>query len=368
ITTASQDGTIRVWYAEPRDLRTEFTVPGTGSGSSPLGQVAYVSDRIITAKLFGDVFVYSASGKLQTTIKRGLQTPAKGSWNRAGTKIMVVTNHGAQSLNVGELWHATGSGFTLQRTFSYSNTGVDNAVISPDGSRVAIVGDDNSRNSSHSFTYTAAIIDVRNTDTGRLVRTLRAVKSIQAVAFNPNGRQIVGIEEAGQIEAWNGTATHPRVLGSPGSSYSTVSFNQSGSEFVVASTGGAISVRNARDGRAVTSINACPALTDAGFSPDGSKLVVACGDSTVRVFDAGSGRPLTVIQAASAGAVRDAGFSPDGTSIAALVDTVNTGEIQIWNAELATSSLPALERIARQRVGDKLTAAQQQQYLSGASG
>jgi WD40 repeat protein len=214
----------------------------------------------------------------------------------------------------------------------------------------------------------ALIIDVRNADTGRLVRTLRAVKSIQAVAFNPNGRQIVGIDAAGQIEAWNGTATHPRVLGSPGSSFSTVSFNQSGSEFVVASTGGAISVWNARDGREVTSINACPAPGDAGFSPDGSKLVVACGDGTVRVFDAGSGRPLTVIQATSAGTVGDAGFSPDGTSIVALVDGVNTQEIQIWNAELATSSLPALERIARQRVGDKLTAAQQQQYLSGASG
>ena len=80
-----------------------------------------------------------------------------------------------------------------------------------------------------------------------------------------------------------------------------------------------------------------------------------------------SNKPLTVIQAASAGAVTDAGFSPDGTSIAAVVDAVNTGAIQIWNAELATSSLPALERIAGQRVGDKLTAAQQQ-YLSGASG
>ena len=366
ILTGSMDGTVRVWYAEPRELRTEFTVPV--SGSSHLGQVAYVSGRIIAADDFGDVFVYSASGKLQTTIKAGSEG-AQGSWDRAGTKIMVVANHGAQSLDVGvgELWHATGSGFTRQRTFSYSDTGVDDAVISPDGSRVAIVGDENSLNSSNSFTSFALIIDVRNTDTGRLVRTLRAVTSILAVAFNPNGRQVVGIDEAGQIEAWNGTATHPRVLGSPGSSYSTVSFNQSGSEFVVASKGGAISVWNARDGRAVTSVYACPAPADAGFSPDGSKLVVACGDGTVRVFDAGNGRPLTVIQAASPGAVADAGFSPDGASIAAVVDAGNTGEIQIWNAELATSSLPALERIAGQRVGDKLTAAQQQ-YLSGASG
>lgn len=366
ILTGSMDGTIRVWYAEPRELRTEFTVPV--SGSSYLDQVAYVSDRIITADYVGDAFVYSASGKLQTTIKAGTEgTQGSWSWNRAGTKIMVVANHGAQSLGVGELWHATGSGFTLQRTFRYSNTGVDNAVISPDGSRVAIVVDGNSLNSINSFTNKARIIDVRYTDTGRLVRTLRAVKSIQTVAFNPNGQQIVGIDAAGQIEAWNGTASHPRVLGSPGSSFATVSFNQSGSEFVFASNGGAISVWNARDGRAVTSINACPAPHDAVFSPDGSEFVVACGDGTVRVFDAGNGRPLTVIQATSAGAATDAGFSPDGTSIVAVTD-VNTGEIQIWNAELATSSLPALERIARQRVGDKLTAAQQHRYLSGASG
>ena len=66
----------------------------------------------------------------------------------------------------------------------------------------------------------------------------------------------------------------------------------------------------------------------------------------MRVFDAGTGRQLTVMQATSAGTVTDAAFSPDGKSIVAAVDAGNTGEIQIWNAELATSSLPALERIA----------------------
>jgi len=74
---------------------------------------------------------------------------------------------------------------------------------------------------------------------------------------------------------------------------------------------------------------------------------------------------LTVIQATSGGAVFDAGFSPDGTSIVVGVRNGNTGEIQIWNAELATSSLAALERIGEQRLGDKLTPTQVQQYLNG---
>ena len=81
------DGTIRIWYPKPRELRREFTVPVTGGALSHLGQVAYVSDRIITADFFGDVFVYSASGKLQTTIKAGSEYagelgtgPARRSW------------------------------------------------------------------------------------------------------------------------------------------------------------------------------------------------------------------------------------------------------------------------------------------------
>src|SRR6185437_2507165 len=71
IATASHDGTIRVWYAEPRELRAEFTVP-TGNGEfDVLGGAGYVSGQIITAEASGNVFVYSASGKLETTIHPG---------------------------------------------------------------------------------------------------------------------------------------------------------------------------------------------------------------------------------------------------------------------------------------------------------
>jgi WD40 repeat protein len=356
VATASADGTIRVWDAEPRELRADFTVPLSGGTSNSVDRAEYISSRIITTDDNGNVFVYSPAGKLQATIKAG-NAGQQVSWDRAGTKIITLTFDGTA-----ELWQATGSGYTRISTkavLDVDDSIADYAVVSPDGSRLAFDTNDTSS--------TIDPIQVEDVNTGKALRSLGPIQSIGIVALSPNGQKIVGADASGQIEFWSGEASLPQVLGRPGPAFAAVSFNQSGSEFVAASAGGVVTVWNARDGRVVTSINACPSPNSAAFSPDGSKIVTACTDGTVRVFDAGTGRTLTVIQATSAGSVSDAGFSPDGKSIVAGVDAGDSGEIQIWNAELATSSLPALERIAEQRIGDKLTAAQLQQYLSGAS-
>jgi WD40 repeat protein len=99
------------------------------------------------------------------------------------------------------------------------------------------------------------------------------------------------------------------------------------------------------------------------MSPDDTKVVVACGDGTIRVFDVTSGQPLVVLPATTEGFVAFAGFSPDGKSIVATIDSGNTGFVEVWNAELATASLPALEQLANERVTDQLTPAQRQEYL-----
>jgi DNA-binding beta-propeller fold protein YncE len=224
--------------------------------------------------------------------------------------------------------------------------------MSPDGSRFAIVTD----------SYT---VQVRSADTGRMLQSLSANNPIEYLAFNPNDHQIVGGDYYGQIEVWNGAAARPRMLGTSSPIINDIRFNRSGSEFVTASGSGMVDVWNARDDRIVNSIDACPSPNTAAFSPDGSKIVVACGDSTVRVFDAGTRQTLTVLQSASAGIAGDAAFSPDGNSIVAAIDAGDTGYVQVWNAELATSSLKTLEKIAEKRVTQKLTAAQQQQYLTG---
>jgi WD40 repeat protein len=137
---------------------------------------------------------------------------------------------------------------------------------------------------------------------------------------------------------------------------------------VTASASGVVTVWAARDGRPLLSIDACPSPNTASFSPDGSKIVVACGDGSAPVFAAVTGRQLTVLSAASAGTVSSAAFSPDGKSIVTAIDAGDVGGVQIWNSELATPSLPALERRAERRLTRKLTAAERKEYLTGISG
>jgi WD40 repeat protein len=155
-------------------------------------------------------------------------------------------------------------------------------------------------------------IEIRSTDTGQVMRTLNAVSPIDWYAIGPTGRQVAAGDYFGRVEAWNGSAVKPQILGSPGPAVLDVAYNLSGTEFVTASASGTVTVWDARHNRQVNVINACPSPSTAMFSPNGSKIVVACGDGTIRVFEADSGQALTITQATTAGIVNEAVFSPGG--------------------------------------------------------
>ncbi len=352
VVTASGDGTIRVWYAQPRELQTEFTSSVNGGTPNPMAGAEYIGDRVIALDDYENVAVFTPGGKQQTVIGPDGSVQAV-DWDRAGTKIVTDTSGGTV-----DLWQADGSSYAPVSlpTPIRLNQATGDVAMSPDGSRFALVTNDN-------FT-----VQVRSTDTGQVLQTLNAENPIQVVAFSPNEHQVVGGDFYGQAEVWNGAATKPRLLGTPSPLMVDIRYNQTGSEFVTASQDGTVNVWDARDDKLLNSINACQASNTAAFSPDGSKIVVACGDGSVRVFDAATGQTLTVLQATIAGVVTDAAFSPDGNSIVTSIDGGSTGCVQVWSAELATRSLPALERLAEKRVTQKLTAAQQQEYLANGSG
>lgn len=350
VLTGSQDGTTRVWYAQPRELRTQFiTLPG--GTPDPVLAAGYLGNKIISQDNYGFANVYSATGAWQSYVTLSLLYAV--AWDRAGTRIVTEGLDG--TVNV---WRPDGSSFD-KIPFS-SPVQVKQVsgkpAMSPDGSRFAVV-------TNNSFS-----IEVRNAQTGAVLRTLAAQNPIETVAFSPNDRQVVAADYSGQVEVWNGTATKPQLVGSPGAFLNDIEFNRNGSRIVTASAAGVVSVWNARASKSLMTINACPAPGTAAFSPDSSMVVVACGDGTVRVFDTASGHPLIVLQATSVGVVTEAQFSPDGKSIVAAINGGNTGSIQVWNAELANPSIKDLEHLAEQRVTEKLTPTQQQQYLNGTSG
>jgi WD40 repeat protein len=360
VVTASGDGTIRVWYAEPRELRTEITISPNGSAPVTVARAQYISNRIIATDGTGDVFVYT-SGQREADITAGLAARAVG-WNSTGTKIATLDPYGTV-----QLWHAVGSSYTRVSLQSPISLNEDlpqvNIAMSPDGSRLAIaVSSSNFKDEGEGYA-----VQVLSADTGKPLQTIDAVNPVWTLTFSTDGRQIAATDTAGQVEVWNGAAIHPRVLGAPGPDLSDVSFNRSGSKLASASASGVVTIWDTQTGRALHRINTCASPNSAAFSPDGSKVVAACPDGTVQVFDVGTGQTLTVMQVSNGGSVSDAGFSPDGKSIVAGVETGSGAEVQIWNAELTTPSLPTLERIAGQRITNKLTVAELQQYLSGAS-
>ncbi len=347
IVTASQDGTIRVWYAEPRELRTQFTISPNGGKPSPVGGAEYIGNRIITLDQYGHLYVFTAGGEQQAVVSPGVPVNAV-TWNNSGTKIVTSGTDGTAAL-----WQASGSSYTKVSLPSPVHVGgADYVAMSPDGSRFAAETGD----------FTAQVLSTAN---GHVLRRLNFDNQIQVLAISPDNHQVIGGDLYGQVEMWNGTATNPWKLGSLGPPIDDVQYNQSGSKFVTSSESGIVGVWDARDGRLLRSIDACPSPRAATFSPDGSMIAVACGDGAVRVFDTASGQTLTVLQGTNAGIVADLAFSPDGKSIVAAIDAGDTGGVEVWNTELATPSLTALEQLARQRVPQKLTAAQQQQYLNG---
>ena len=345
VVTAGDDGTIHVWQAQPRELRMAFPasfIPGLEL-PEPVYSAQYSPDggRILTTDDSGSASVFTAGGEpvysygLPVVISPGGTARVNSAgFNRTGNEIVTADSDGTV-----DLWHASGQNYTqirLPTPIHLNGTAAEYGAFSPDGSRIVIVAGNDTA-------------EVRSAQTGRLLRTLNPGHGfpLKVAVFSPSGRQILTGDGNGQVEAWDAATWHKKLLGTPGPGVSDVEFSKSGSEFVTASDNGTVTIWAARDDRPLhRPINVCASPSTASFSPDGSKFAVACGNGSVPVFNAVTGQQLTVLSAIGAGTVNTAAFSPDGKRIVTAIGGEGTGEVQIWNPELTTASLSALERDA----------------------
>jgi WD40 repeat protein len=364
VVTASGDGTIRVWQGQARELRREFVSSISEGSPNPVFTAQYSHDggRLIITDSSRSARVFTADGKpvlsggRPVALSPGAPYLNSAQFNRAGTEIVTADSNGAV-----DLWHASGADYAqlhLSVPIHASGGSALYAAFSPDGSRLAVVTNNDTT-------------EVFSSQTGLLLRTLNPKHffSLSVAVFSPSGGQILTGDDNGQVEVWNAATGHEmQVLGKPGPAVNDVEFNQSGSEFVTASDSGVVTVWSAHGYRPVRSIDACPSPSTASFSPDGSKIVIACGNGGAPVFATATGQQLTVLQGANVGEVNSAAFSPNGARIVTTWDADNTGGVNIWSSELATTSLPELERMAQQRVIRRLTPAEYRQYLAGIGG
>jgi WD40 repeat protein len=351
VVTAGSDGTIRVWRALPTELQAVFNSPTPdavyGAEYSPRGSRLLIHGPTGT-------YVYTTGGHLVKTLLAKYDLNS-ARFSPSGAKIVGT---------IGPLviqWNAARLLLSPPLINLGKKTKALNAYVNAKGSRLLII-------------TSAETAEIRNADTGMLLHVLNPGNHFKMLTatFSPDGSQIL-TASGGQVQVWNAaTGREIRSLGKIGPAILDVQFNRQGNEFVTAANSGELTIWAVRGYRRLLTINGCPSPTTASFSPNGKLIVAACGDGTARVFDAASGQLLTVITVAGGGIVNSAEFSPDGRNIVTTLGVgtggVTSGEVEVWNSQLATPSVPVLERLAEQRVSGALTPAQRATYLRGASG
>ncbi|MFE6848955.1 trypsin-like peptidase domain-containing protein [Streptomyces sp. NPDC057686] len=142
--------------------------------------------------------------------------------------------------------------------------------------------------------------------------------SVNAVAFNPNGRTLVTASADRSVRQWDtptlNTLATP-LLGHTGTVQS-IAFSPDGGTLATAGSDGTARLWDAATGETRTVLTGHKgAVQSVAFSPDGHTLATASSDRTVRQWDVATGKTRTTL-AGHTDAVYSVAFSPDGRTLA----------------------------------------------------
>ncbi len=188
-------------------------------------------------------------------------------------------------------------------------------ALSPDGTRVAIVGED-------------PVVQVQDASSGVTLASLRG--PITAVRFSTDGQQILSAGSDGSVRLWSVGGDELRSFAGIAGQVHDAAFSADGSRVVGAGSDGLARVWDARTGQPQAVLpggNGGPLLA-VRFAPDGQRLVGA-GQAAVRIWDVDSGQVLADVPGTIA---RDGG--PVFDRAGQWVVTLTAGSTaRVWSAE-----------------------------------
>ena len=335
--------TVRLWDTASGLARATVTVgpPGRGVRSMALsadGRTLFTSGNtsptIRVHRLFADHPRATLSGPSGTYITAMEFSPD----GRSATTVRQPPLGRRASV---QLWDA--------RTGELEASRAPDTDLAPRGQRPPVTG---SRPVAVGFSPTGRalaaevvnrrVIEVRDVATGSLHRR-RDVGGILTAVFSPDGTRLAIVGEKGSVHIWHlSTGELRTVHTSPGGSVRTMAFAPDGHTLAVVDidTGGdRITLLDAATGRTQRTIDPGPrSLLTLAFSPDGHTLATASGSSgLVKTWDTRTGQLEDSFSVSAQ--VWSLAFTPDARTLAA--STVRG--VQLW--DLATSqsrtTLPA---------------------------
>jgi WD40 repeat protein len=223
---------------------------------------------------------------------------------------------------------------------------VNEVAFSPDGEYLATAG----------WAGTAKIVD----RSGRVIQQLGTLDdfNFSDVAFSSDGHLVATAEWFGsmdRVRVWDWKRAEVLLTIDAEGPYAQVDFDPNGPRVVLSGSAGLAEIWDVQSGERVALLAGPPGgVKDLVFSPDGSRIAIASVDGLVRLFDADTGaRQLTL--RGSGCAVEGVAFSPDGTKLAS---TSWCDGVRIWALDIDD-----LLEIARREAGRTLTDEECRQHL-----
>ena len=275
----------------------------------------YAVDQTASAEAEDALYRALQSSQLQLTLSGHTDWVSDITFSPDGTRLATTGLD-----NTVRVWDAK-TGQVLLTLADHSRP-VNTVTFSPDGARLATAGED-------------GFIIVWNAETGSHLGVFNGDNgAVRALAFSPDNLHLAAANEDLTVRIWNTTTRRSlyRLFGHE-ASLTDVVFSPNGDFFASSAEDGRVIVWDMETGSPVYPINPDPGrpvvINAIAFSQDGERLVTANDDGTAKVWDYKNGLLLLTLFGHTR-QVLDVAFSPDDAWIATASDD---GTAKVWGAD-----------------------------------
>ncbi len=194
---------------------------------------------------------------------------------------------------------------------------VSSLSVSPDGKTIAIASRRN-------------VIELRERETGAVVRSLSGKSPVSTASFSPDGRTVAAGGQNGSVVLFDVDSGEARLtLQGHSAAVNAVAWSADGKFVASGSDDRTVRFWDASEGKEIATLEGQGSeVLAAAISSDGKLLVTGGSDSTAYVWDVEKKQQLAALRGHGA-AVQAVAFSPDGRSIAT---ASGDGTARLWDA------------------------------------